>query len=108
MLQYTRRNGRFKLDIIAHPDFGLPFGQDRLVPIWVATRAVRQKSRMVLFQSAAEIPKDGPHYRRLVDGFKRIFARAGSLGTVCGIAGDSTSSIASGSGASPVRIPSMT
>ena len=32
MLQYTRRNGRFKLDIIAHPDFGLPFGQDRLVP----------------------------------------------------------------------------
>jgi hypothetical protein len=45
----------------------------------VATLAVRQKSRTVVFRSAAEIleefdlPKDGPHYRRLVDGFKRIF-----------------------------------
>jgi hypothetical protein len=87
MLQYSRRNGRFKLDIIAHPDFGLPFGQDRLVPIWVATRAVRQKSRTVLFHSAAEIlddfglPKDGPHYHRLVDGFKRIFASSVYFGT---------------------------
>ena len=45
----------------------------------MSTLAVRQKSRTVLFRSAAEIleefnlPKDGPHYRRLVDGFKRIF-----------------------------------
>ena len=78
-LQHTRRNGRFKLEVVAHPDYGLPFGQDRLIPLWVATLAVRQKSRTVLFRSAAEIleelnlPKDGPHYRRLVDGFKRIF-----------------------------------
>jgi hypothetical protein len=67
------------LDVVAHPDFGLPFGQDRLIPIWVATLAVRQKSRTVVFRSAAEIleefdlPKDGPHYRRLVHAFKRIF-----------------------------------
>jgi hypothetical protein len=84
---YTRRNGRFKLDIIAHPEFGLPFGQDRLIPIWVATLAVKQKSRTVIFRSAAEIlehfdlPKDGPHYRRLVDGFKRIFASSVFFGT---------------------------
>lgn len=86
-LQYTRRNGRFKLEIIAHPEFGLPFGQDRLIPIWVATLAVKQKSRTVIFRSAAEIldyfdlPKDGPHYRRLVDGFKRIFASSVFFGT---------------------------
>lgn len=86
-VQYTRRNGRFKLDIVAHPEFGLPFGQDRLIPIWVATLAVRQKSRTVVFRSAAEIldefelPKDGPHYRRLVDGFKRIFASSVYFGT---------------------------
>jgi Plasmid encoded RepA protein len=79
-LKYTRRNGRFLLEIVAHPDYGLPFGQDRLIPLWFATLAVRQMSKTTLFQSAAEIleefdlPRDGPHYRRLVDGFKRIFS----------------------------------
>ena len=86
-LQHTRRNGRFKLEVIAHPDYGLPFGQDRLIPIWVATLAVRQKSQTVLFRSAAEIleefdlPRDGPHYRRLIDGFKRIFTSTIYFGT---------------------------
>ena len=32
-LIHWRRNGRFFLDITGHPDFGLPFGQDRLIPI---------------------------------------------------------------------------
>ena len=78
-LRHTRRNGRFTLEVLGHPDYGLPFGQDRLVPLWVATLAVRQKSRMVFFDSGAEIlrefglPLDGIHYRRLVEGFKRIF-----------------------------------
>lgn len=86
-LQHTRRNGRFKLEVVAHPDYGLPFGQDRLIPLWVSTLAVRQKSRMVLFRSGAEIleefdlPKDGPHYRRLVNGFKRIFSSTIYFGT---------------------------
>ncbi|MGH9436681.1 MAG: replication protein RepA [Terriglobia bacterium] len=86
-LKYTRRNGRFVLEIVGHPDFGLPFGQDRLIPLWVATLAVRQKSKTILFRSAAEIleefdlPRDGPHYRRLVDGFKRIFTSTIYFGT---------------------------
>ncbi|MGH9656866.1 MAG: replication protein RepA, partial [Bryobacteraceae bacterium] len=64
-LKYSRRNGRFVLEIIGHPDFGLPFGQDRLIPLWVATLAVRLRSKTVLFRSAAEIleefdlPRDG-------------------------------------------------
>lgn len=79
-LRYVRRNGRFVLEVIGHPDYGVPFGQDRLIPLWVATAAVRQKSRSIEFRSAAEIlnefdlPKDGPHYRRLLEGFKRVFA----------------------------------
>jgi hypothetical protein len=86
-LKYSRRNGRFVLDVVGHPDFGVPFGQDRLIPLWVATLAVRQKSKTVLFRSAAEIleefdlPRDGPHYRRLVDGFKRIFTSTIYFGT---------------------------
>jgi hypothetical protein len=30
-LKYSRRNGRFFLEIVGHPDYGVPFGQDRLV-----------------------------------------------------------------------------
>ena len=79
-LVYKRRNGNFFLQIVAHPDFGLPFGQDRLIPIWVATLALRQKSRTVHFESAAKmleffrLAKDGRYYRRIVQGFQRIFA----------------------------------
>ena len=86
-LRHLRRNGRFRLEVLGHPDYGLPFGQDRLIPLWIATLAVRQKSRMVLFRSAAEIleefdlPKDGPHYRRLVEGFQRIFTSTIYFGT---------------------------
>jgi Plasmid encoded RepA protein len=65
----------------------LPFGQDRPIPIWVATLALRQKSRALRFDSAAQmldffhLPKDGPHYRRLVDGFKRLFGATIFFGT---------------------------
>lgn len=86
-LVHRRRNGKFSLHIVAHPDFGLPFGQDRLIPIWIATLALRQKSREVSFDSAAQmldffrLPKDGFHYRRLVDAFKRIFGATIFFGT---------------------------
>jgi hypothetical protein len=84
---HRRRNGKFFLHIVAHPDFGLPFGQDRLIPIWVATLALCQKSREIHFDSAAQmldffhLPKDGPHYRRLVDGFQRLFGATIFFGT---------------------------
>ena len=31
---YERRNGNFVLQITGHPDYGVPFGQDRIVPIF--------------------------------------------------------------------------
>jgi hypothetical protein len=43
-LLYERRNGRFVLQVTGHPDFGVPFGQDRLVAIFLATLAIQQKS----------------------------------------------------------------
>jgi len=52
-LVHARRNGRFSLEITAHPRYGLPFGQGRLILIWVATLAVKQKTRNVQFGSAA-------------------------------------------------------
>jgi hypothetical protein len=86
-LIHTRRNGNFFLEITGHPTFGLPFGQDRLIPIWVATLAVQQKSRTVNFESAAQmldffhLSKDGRHYRRIVQAFQRVFAATIFFGT---------------------------
>jgi hypothetical protein len=86
-LFYTRRNGKFFLQIAGHPQFGLPFGQDRLIPIWVATLALRQRSRIVRFSTAAEMLdffrlfKDGKRYHRIMEGFQRIFAATIFFGT---------------------------
>src|ERR1039458_993923 len=71
-LVHVRHSGNFFLHVTAHPDFGLPFGQDRLIPIWVATLALQQNNRTIHFESAAQmleffrLPKDGPHYERPV------------------------------------------
>lgn len=73
-----RRNERFFLEIIGHPDHGVPFGQDRPVLLWLATRAVRHRTPAVRFGAAAEIlaewgmPTNGSHYRWLQDAFLRV------------------------------------
>jgi hypothetical protein len=75
-LLFERRNGNFLLQITGHPQFGLPFGQDRLVLIFLA---VRQKRQAVRIRSAAEMldtfgmAKGGKEYRRIVAAFERIF-----------------------------------
>jgi hypothetical protein len=40
-LLHQRRNGQFVLHVTGHPGYGLPWGQDRLVPIFLATLAIR-------------------------------------------------------------------
>jgi hypothetical protein len=86
-LIYERRNGKFVLQITGHPDYGLPFGQDRIVPVFLATLAVQQKSPIVRFRSAGEMleifgmHKGGKEYRRLVSAFERIFGATIFFGT---------------------------
>ena len=53
-LLHERRNGQFVLQVTGHPSYGLPWGQDRLVPIFLATLAIRQQSPRITFDSAAE------------------------------------------------------
>ena len=86
-LLYERRNGRFTLQVTDHPDFGVPFGQDRIVPIFLATMAVRQQSPVLRFKSAAQMletfgmAKGGKEYRRLIQAFERIFGATIFFGT---------------------------
>jgi plasmid replication initiation protein len=75
------------LQITGHPNYGLPFGQDRIVLIYLATLAVRQQSQTVRFRTAAEMletfgmHKGGKEYRRLVAAFERIFGATIFFGT---------------------------
>lgn len=86
-LIYQRRNGRFVLQVTGHPEYGVPFGQDRIVPIFLATLAVQQKSPVVRFKSAGEmldtfgLHRGGTEYRRLVKAFERIFGATIFFGT---------------------------
>jgi hypothetical protein len=78
-LLFERCNRHFVLQVTGHPDYRLPFGQDRIVPIFLAMLAVQQQSQTIRFKSGVEMldtfgmQKGGKEYRRLVAAFERIF-----------------------------------
>src|SRR6202042_2726457 len=86
-LLHERRNGQFVLQVTGHPSYGLPWGQDRLVPIFLATLAIRQQTQTIRFRSAAEMldsfgmQQGGTQYRRLVAAFQRVFGATVFFGT---------------------------
>jgi len=86
-LLHERRNGHFSLQVTGHPTYGLPWGQDRLIPIFLATLAIRQQSQTIQFHSAAEMldsfgmQQGGTQYRRLIAAFQRIFGATIFFGT---------------------------
>ena len=55
--------------------------------LWLATEAVRKRSPVIEFESAAQIlkrwgvPSNGEYYRRIADAFKRVFASTIFFGT---------------------------
>jgi hypothetical protein len=75
------------LQVTGHPSYGLPWGQDRLVPIFLSTLAVRQQRARITFDSAAEMldafgmQQGGSQYRRLVSAFQRVFGATIFFGT---------------------------
>jgi len=87
ILLHERRNGQFLLQVTGHPNYGLPWGQDRLVPIFLATLAVRQQKQTITFRSAAEMldtfgmQQGGSQYRRLLGAFQRVFGATIFFGT---------------------------
>jgi len=86
-LVHERRNGQFVLLVTGHPNYGLPWGQDRLVPLFLATLATRQQTRRITFSSASEMldtfgmQQGGSQYRRLIGAFQRIFGATIFFGT---------------------------
>jgi hypothetical protein len=86
-LMHERRNGHFLLQVTGDPQYGVPWGQDRLVPIFLATLAMRQQKQTITFRSAAEIldvfgmQQGGSQYRRLIAAFQRVFGATIFFGT---------------------------
>jgi len=86
-LIHERRNGQFVLQVTGHPQYGVPWGQDRLVPIFLATLAVRQQKQTITFRSAGEmldvfgLQQGGSQYRRLIASFQRVFGATIFFGT---------------------------
>ena len=86
-LLHERRNGPFVLQVTRHPSYGLPWGQDRLVPIFLSTLVTRQQTPQITFESAAEMldtfgmQQGGSQCRRLIAAFQRIFGATIFFGT---------------------------
>ena len=86
-LLHERRNGQFLLQVTGHPTYGVPWGQDRLVPIFLARLAMRQQKQTITFRSAAEMldifgmQQGGSQYRRLIAAFQRVFGATIFFGT---------------------------
>lgn len=76
---WTRRSGNVKVEILGHPDYGIPFGQDTLVVLYLAFEAKRQGTRKIKvnfyrdFMRMFEMnPNDGRKYRLVIDSLRRI------------------------------------
>lgn len=82
---HERRNGQCLLQVTGHPHYGVPWGRDRLVPIFLATLAMGQQKQTVTFRSAAEMlnvfgmQQGGSQYRRLIAAFQRCLGQPSSL-----------------------------
>jgi hypothetical protein len=82
---YRRQNGDNVLEITGSPKYGLPFGMDLQVLVWVTTLAARAKAkdgtvpRVLEFSSGAEflnafgLQPDGKNYQRARRRFMRVF-----------------------------------
>lgn len=85
-LLYTRRNGKFFLQIAGHPQFGLPFGQSAHSDLGGHPDAPPTQPNCPIQHCRRNADffrlfKDGNRYHRLVEGFQRIFAATIFFGT---------------------------
>jgi hypothetical protein len=81
--EYTRRNGDMTLKIHASAQWGIPYGHDRLITIWLATAffaAGRPADNVIRFRCASDILRafglsasGGKDLRQLRDRLQRVF-----------------------------------
>jgi len=81
--EFVRQNGNIRLKVWGDPSLGIPFGQDRLIPIWLASAfqaAGEPDHNRIYFRSASdilrafEIPIDGHERQLLRERLQRVFS----------------------------------
>ena len=81
--EFVRQNGNLRLRVYGDPALGIPFGQDRLIPIWLASAfqaAGEPDHNRIYFRSASdilkafEIPIDGHEMQLLRERLMRVFS----------------------------------
>lgn len=76
---WIRKNGNASLTVSVPEGQTIPFGMDRLIPIFLATMAVKTKSRTITFDSASDVLNlfgltgGGINYKRLSQSIERVF-----------------------------------
>ncbi len=79
---YERKNGSLLFQVVAHPKYGLPFGQDRLIPIWLASafQAMgKPEDNTIRFSCASDLLRafglepGGSQLRELRGRIERVF-----------------------------------
>jgi hypothetical protein len=79
--EFIRQNGDFRLKVIGG-ELGVPYGQDRLIPIWLASAfqaSGKPAHNRIYFRSASdilrafEIPIDGHEMQLLRERLERVF-----------------------------------
>jgi hypothetical protein len=73
---HSRILARFR--VVPDPKFGVPYGQDRMIFLLLASYALEQKQRRITLGSASDIlkwmglPPDGQNYKRLKERLSRV------------------------------------
>jgi hypothetical protein len=76
---WIRKNGNASLTVSVPEGQTVPFGMDRLIPIFLATMAVKTRSRTITFDSASDVldlfglTSGGINYKRLSQSIERVF-----------------------------------
>jgi hypothetical protein len=80
--KFVRQNGNFRLTILGDPSLGVPYGQDRLFIIWLATAfqaSGKPVNNRIYFRSASDIlkglglPINGREMQLLKERLERVF-----------------------------------
>lgn len=76
---WTRRSGNIRVDVLGSPEYGIPYGQDILIVLFLAIEARRQNTRKIKVQFYKDFmgmfgfdQNDGRKYRLVRDSLQRI------------------------------------
>jgi len=76
---WQRKSGNVTVEVLAHPKYGVPFGQDTLLILYLANEARIQKSRKIKVNFYRDFmrmfnmnPNDGRKYRLVINSLRRI------------------------------------